>query len=261
MLSIGHQGESFALRFSTCRYFEMIDTAQALAHELHTAAQKHAWRQQPLRAMLRHNVFSLTERVVLPSVATLTVVRRSDGSAYFLMHWRDPAKVSITANQRQVIPAGVFQPASMNAVAVRRDLDLWRNVMREMGEELLDLADAHGDSGDAVDYDHDEPYASLDRARREGSLSIWCFGLGVDPLTLTVEFLTAAVFDEEVFKEIFPEVVASNREGVVIRHEAFTESNLVTYLALDDLAPSATACLELAWQHRVQMGLPSEQQY
>jgi hypothetical protein len=262
LVNLDTTGQILELTFARTKYFEMINNAEPLAHEFHLACAREpnpSWRRMPLRSRFRSDIFSLNERVIAPSIATLTLIRRPRGTWSFLMHWRDPAEVSIAGNMTQVVPAGMFQPASAGVLAVRRDFDLWRNIMREMAEELLGMPEASGKTGDSLDYQHTEPYASLEEARVRGQLSIWCFGLGMDPLTLTVELLTAAVIDEVVFNKVFTNLVSRNEEGIVIRRDGsakntvgidFTENSIHEYSSSHNLMPAGGACLELAWRHR-----------
>jgi hypothetical protein len=255
-------GEAPVFTFSRANYFEMIDNAEALGHEFHLACDREttpSWRRMPLRSQFRDDIFSLGDRVVAPSIVTLTLIRRRRDPWSFVMHWRDPAEVGTSGNMMHVIPAGMFQPASAGAMAVRRDLDLWRNIMREMAEELLGIPEASGKIGDSIDYEHMEPYASLQKARTRRQISVWCFGIGMDPLTLTVEILTVAVIDETVFSKIFANLVSVNEEGIVIRRDGsaknalgidFTEQSIREYSSTHNLTPSAGACLQLAWRHR-----------
>lgn len=261
LVDLDTTGQIPELTFAITKYFEMINNAEPLAHEFHLACARElnpSWRRMPLRSRFRSDIFSLNERVIAPAIATLTLIRRPRGTWSFLMHWRDPAEVSIAGNMTQVVPAGMFQPASAGVLAVRRDFDLWRNIMREMAEELLGMPEASGKTGDSLDYQHTEPYASLEEARVRGQLSIWCFGLGMDPLTLTVELLTAAVIDEAVFNKVFTNLVSRNEEGIVIRRDGsakntvgidFTENSIHEYSSSHNLMPAGGACLELAWRH------------
>ena len=47
-----------------------------------------------------------------------------------------------------------------------------------------------------------------------------CLGVGVDPLTLAVDILTAAMFDSDLFDATFGGLVAANAEGRVIAARA-----------------------------------------
>jgi hypothetical protein len=49
----------------------------------------------------------------------------------FLLHWRDPSKVSHASGLQQVIPVGIFQPADDNPASEHHDLSLWRSMVHE----------------------------------------------------------------------------------------------------------------------------------
>jgi hypothetical protein len=86
----------------------------------------------------------------MPAVSTLTI-RRDGDRAEFLMHRRDPRAVAAAGGMLQVIPSGIFQPSSLLPAARAADFDLWRNIQRELAEELLGMAEADG-HGQPVDY-------------------------------------------------------------------------------------------------------------
>jgi hypothetical protein len=73
------------------------------------------------------------------------------------------------------------------------------------------------------------------------------------------EVLTVAVFDEEVFDELFRGLVLANDEGVVVTVAGpgrlahgvpFVEERVEQLLGSEPLAPAAAACLALAWRDR-----------
>src|SRR5215470_13862909 len=128
-----------------------------------------------------------------------------------------------------VFPTGVFQPASVLTPPHSPDFDLWRNVMREYSEEYLGNPEHDGD-GPPIDYENEEPFRSLDAARRAGKIRVFCLGVGIDALNYVGDVLTAAVFDGDVF--------------------AFDLPTIDRLLSKEPLAPSGAACLRLAWDHR-----------
>ena len=65
---------------------------------------------------------------------TTVTVRQSAAGSQFLLHWRDPAKVTHAGGLYQVMPVGIFQPADGNPASVRSDLSLWRSMAREFSE-------------------------------------------------------------------------------------------------------------------------------
>jgi hypothetical protein len=150
----------------------------------------------------------------------------------------------------------MFQPASLSPLAHRDDLDLWRTLMREYNEEFLGAPDAIGDSGSQVDYSQ-PPYSQMDAALTDGSLRVWCLGMGLEPLNLAVCILTVAVFDADAFDTIFALAVEHNDEGKVVgghrSHGTITGLPLtaesVAELPKDRMSSPAAGLLQLAVQH------------
>jgi hypothetical protein len=167
---------------------------------------------------------------------------------------RNPAKVAIAGGMLSVYPTGVFQPASVLPAPASPDFDLWRNVMREYSEEYLGNPEHDGD-GPPIDYQNAEPFRSLETARRSGKIRISCLGVGIDALNYVGDVFTAAVFDADVFDDIFDGMVDQNEEGDFVvgrdRQEfTFDGPTIERLLSTQPMAPSGAACLHLAWQHR-----------
>ena len=194
-------------------------------------------------------------RAVLPSINTLTIRNSSDGPT-FVLHQRSSEDVAVAAGMLHVMPAGVFQPSSIEPGAQAADFDLWRNIMREFSEEFLGNPEHDGDSAPAR-YDQ-EPLASLDRAYRAGDIRIYLLGVALDALTLWGELLTVAVIEAPVYDALFGSMVDRNDEGTVVRtgqarptpQLPFTEHVVMDLLDGGRLAPAAAGCLGGAWRHR-----------
>jgi transcriptional regulator with XRE-family HTH domain len=246
------------LVFGHTTYFDMVDVCEAAAHELaavHMAGNQVDWPSLAFRRLIG-DPFDLARRPVLPSINTLTI-RRDGRAGSVILHDRNSSHVALAGGMYHVMPAGVFQPSSISPSDQVNDFDLWRNVMREYSEEFLGNPEHDGSGAQSIDYDAVEPFRSLNAARRAGKLRIVCFGIGVDPLTLAGEILAAAVFDGEVFDDIFGDLVTTNAEGTIVTtdgHPAagipFEHRNVERLLSSEPLAPAAAACLELAWRHR-----------
>src|SRR5262249_4095060 len=141
----------------------------------------------------------LVRRNALCAITTLTLRRPPSGNASFLLHWRDPAKVTHAGGLHQVMPVGIFQPADNKPASEQNDLSLWRSMAREFSEELLGSGEDYRDLGSPLDYERWPFYRELSAAREAGRLRLFCLGLGVDPLTFAVDILAAAVFDSDLF--------------------------------------------------------------
>jgi transcriptional regulator with XRE-family HTH domain len=270
LLDVDFEG-SGQLTFGPTTYFDMLDVCEAAAHELATAHlrpadnagststefHKASWRRQPFRKLIG-DPFNLARRPLLPSIITLTIRRSAEG-ATFILHRRDSGQVAVAGSLLHVIPTGVFQPSSISPTIRAHDFDLWRNTMREYSEEFLGNLEHEGNASGPLDYDGIEPFRSLNQARRDGQLRAYCFGIGLDPLTLCGEILTAVVIDDNVFDDVFRDLVETNNEGEIVLGDpgsrlgpgiAFNQDNVTRLIDSGRMAPSGAACLDFAWEHR-----------
>ena len=232
------------LAFTRGRYFDGVDTGEAAAHEY--AATRLGGRPAGLRALIA-DPCDLSRRPANLAISTLTLrLDRATGRAWFLLHWRDPAKVGHAGGLYQVIPVGVFQPSG--DAAWTGDFSLWRCMIREFAEELRGRSEDYG-SG-PVDYDS-WPFArrmagALDR----GQIRVWCLGLGTDPLTYATDLLTVAVIDSRVFDEEFSLSPRRNAEGSVLAAREFAAHVVDRVVTGEPVQAAGAAVLRLAWQHR-----------
>lgn len=256
LLDVTWGDDKGAMSYGDTTYFGAVDVFEATAHELAYVAlaedgtprdQPPAMRDLPFRQLIG-SPFNLNRRPVLPAISTLTI-RNSPSGADFLLHRRDPRSVAAAGGMLQVIPSGLFQPSSALPAAMRADFDLWRNFVREFSEELLGNPEHDGD-GQPVDY-ADEPFATLDAAREDGRVRIYCLGVALDALTLVGEVLTVAVVNSALFDELAGDFVRRNDEGVVLDERVpFTEDAIQRLMSTERLAPAGAGCVELAWKHR-----------
>jgi transcriptional regulator with XRE-family HTH domain len=256
-------GGAGAMRFGLATYFDKLDISEAVGHELAAARMRIAdgkvtARDLPFRSLIG-DPFDFHRRAVLPAITTLTLRRRRNGTASFLLHWRDPAKVATAAGLYDVIPAGEFQPSSIAPYDLANDFGIWRNIVREFSEELLGAPEHDGSRSTPIDYDAWPFYRLLGQARAEGKLTAVCLGAGLDALTLAATILTAVVIDDDVFDEAFRDAVRINAEGITIFGERgrdtgqglpFTGPTVTRLLEREPMASPGAACLALAWRHR-----------
>lgn len=230
------RGPRAELRMGRAWYFDGIDVGEAVAHEL---AAEHG---TPLRDLVG-DPLDFSRRPARPAITTLTLRRDTDDSR-FVLHWRDPAKVAHAGGLYQVMPVGVFQPLSL--ASERSDFHLWNCMVREFNEELLGGSEEYDVAFDQWDF-----ATALGEARESGRLHVHVLGLGVDPLTLAVDLLTAAVFDADLFDETFRGLVGVNAEGRVVRDVPFEGDVIRPFLdGTEPMQPAGAAVLDLAWRHR-----------
>jgi hypothetical protein len=243
-------------------YFDGVSIGEAIAHEL---AQ--TWLADPAMSPtsalpLRDLVADpcdLSRHTAIPAITTLTLRRGRPGEASFLLHRRDPAKVTHAGGMYQAMPVGIFQPVDDTPESEHNDLSLWKCMVREFSEELLGTPEDYSALGTPVDYGRWDFYLSLTAARQAGQLNVACLGTGVDPLSLAVDILTVAVFDGDTFDTIFGGLVTANAEGrVVSEHDAtgipFTREAVTRFAdGGEPMQAAGAAVLSLAWQHRAKL--------
>jgi hypothetical protein len=264
LLAAGLAGGAGQMDLSLGRYFDGVNVSEALAHEFAAAGPDApglaAAGSLPFRE-LAGDPCDLSRRSAMCAITTLTLRRTAAGDASFLLHWRDPAKVTHAGGLYQVMPVGIFQPADGNPASVRSDLSLWRSMAREFSEELLGTPEDYRELGSPLDYGRWPFYRELAAAREAGKLGVACVGLGADPLTFAVDILTVAVFDGDVFDGLFAGLVTANAEGRVIGPGAAAAPGVpgvpftgeaVRRLAdgSESMQAAGAAVLQLAWQHR-----------
>lgn len=247
-------GAGGSMGFADSKYFDGMNHHEAVGHEaacvfIDDAGQltdrRPALRDLPFRQKIG-DPFDLDRRAALASISTM-VMRGGDRPA-FLLHRRDGAAVASAGNTLHVVPTGMFQPACVDYDSRTSDFDLWKNITREISEELFGNAE-HGGDGQPVDYDA-EPFAGLEAARSDGRMRVTCVGVGLDALTLVAEILTVAVLEPDFYDELARDFVLANDEGRLVAEPApFDEATVKGLLTSGRMAPAASGLLALAWQH------------
>lgn len=217
------------LGLGPARYFDGVNTAESVAHELSAEVDG-----LPLRRRIG-DPCDLTRRSVLSAITTVTVT----ASGSYVLHRRDPAKVAHAGGLYQVMPVGLFQPLADEPP------DMWSCMVREFAEELLGGDEDYGDGFVQEEWPF---HRALTAAREQGRLRAHFLGLGVDPLTFALDLLTVVVVDDAAFAEFFGGLVAVNAEG-----EVSTAPFGGPVPA--PMQPAGAAALELARRHRAALGI------
>ncbi|MGH3647486.1 MAG: XRE family transcriptional regulator [Micromonosporaceae bacterium] len=286
LLAAAPDGDEIRLEFGPGSYFEGVNVAEAVAHELAAVYMASADRggrphlnrtDLPLRALVGEPA-DLAARTVVPALCTLTVRHDTDsGEASFVLHWRDPQRVASAGGMYQVAPVGVFQPARSTPAApdaaapdaaapdaagpdaaapdaagpdaAGPDADPDFDRWRGIARELEEELLGVAELRD-VDYPSWPFLRGLDDARGTGRCRAYYLGLGVDPLTFVADLMTVVVLEAATFDKLFAGLVADNAEGRLIHPVPFTEENITRYARTEPTQPAGAALLELAWRHR-----------
>ncbi|ATY17048.1 transcriptional regulator (plasmid) [Amycolatopsis sp. AA4] len=256
-----------AMRFTLGSYFDKLDVSEAIAHELSASPSCQAdppkanWAELPLRGLIG-NPFDLSRRALMPAIETLTIRRSNSGEPTFLLHWRDPQKVATAGGIYGLIPAGEFQPSTIATRDRENDFDLWKNIVREYAEEVLGEPERDGSQAEPIDYGSWPFYAHITAGIREGAVSAYCLGMGMDALTLTATILTVVVFDSATFDSLFSGAVDVNPEGVLMSAAGaskvtdglpFNEITIKRLLSDEPMASPGACILDRAWRFRDQL--------
>jgi hypothetical protein len=240
--------DHLSMTFGRGTYFDGIDVGEAAAHEF-TAAQLGTFRGTPLRDAIG-DPCDPRRRPVNVAISTLTL--RADyhaGTAEFFVHWRDPRKVGHAGGLYQVVPVGVFQASSDATWNERNDFDLWRCIIREMSEELLGQSEDHRSDRSPIDYAN-WPFARQLTEQLGAGVRAHYLGMGVDPLTLATDILTAVVIDAPLFDALLGEMVSANAEGRVLEALDLTDSNIDRFVHDEPTQAAGAAVLAQAWKFR-----------
>jgi hypothetical protein len=239
------------MAFSRGRYFDGIDVGEAAAYEY--ARLRLGGRAAGLRELVA-DPCDVDRRPANLAITTMTVRQdRGNGTASFLLHWRDPTRVGHAGGLYQVVPVGIFQPSGEAAWNEQNDFSLWRCMLREFAEELGGHAEDYGSEERPIDY------ASWPFARRltsevdGGQVRAWCLGLGTDPLTYATDLLTVVVIDSRVFDELFSVIPPGNAEGQILAAQEFDAKVIDRIATREPIQAAGAAVLRLAWRHRRQL--------
>jgi hypothetical protein len=255
-----------SLGFGEGRYFEVINTCEAVAHEYAAAtlaardpARPAGLDELPLRSLIGDPT-DLGRRPVMTAIAVLVLrADRACGETAMILHWRDPARVASGGGLYQVAPVGVFQPSHDAGWNRANDFSLWRSIVRELAEELLGGGEDYHSDAAPIDYQRWPLHAALTGARQAGRLRMFWLGLGADPLTLAADMLTVAVFDADLFDETFAALVRANDEGRIVNGGGaagaaagvpFQAANVQRFGTTEPMQAAGAALLRLAWKHR-----------
>jgi hypothetical protein len=239
-------------------FFDSIDTNEALAHEmaLHhlsrdnrgdVAVGRGSWRRLAFRKLVG-DPFDLSRRPVMGAIGTLTI--RGGESPSMVLHQRDGGRVAGGGGMMHLVPAGIFQPSSVLPGAIAADFSIWRNIQREYSEELLGTAE-HDGTGQPIDYAGLEPFVTMDQSLLDARARVYCLGITLDALTLCADLLTVAVFEPDLYDNLFGGSVDTNDEGVIpVRAVPFEGHTIARLREAAQLSPGAAAAIHLAWSHR-----------
>jgi hypothetical protein len=260
-LDIKPKAGKLDLTFGPTKYFQIVNTCEAIAAELSDFVSNNPNRI-PSHLELRgppEAIFDFKNRSTYAVIACLLFIKNYSVNIYsksryrdqFVLHERGDDTVE-SQNTIAVVPAGGHQPIAVN-FGDRREVALWRSAVREFCEELFNKEEAailrrHGES--FLDLPEVKPY--VDALFRSGAARVFLMGVGLDPVTTKCEFMMAIVVDWKKASRSLELKIEENYEGTVSFHD-LTKRHLFEEATKPrkgkPLYPSSKACLLLGHRH------------
>lgn len=246
----------FDLVFSPSQYFDYFNTCEALSYEFCWILLEKHKKNLPLKNLnfsnmrfpLRDdiNIFDFTNRSTVAGINTLLIVLNKNkiGDHYYYFHKRQSKELAEAMNTFHVVPAGTFQPDGFNDNFHGRDFDLFRNILRELAEELLGKDELSNIIKDEKNFMEEYPICEYVSLFKDSNAKVFFLGLGLDPLTTKPEILTCIAIDgSKVGREINLNF-KDNYEGEHFM-VPFTKEGIRKYLQHENTLPAGAACLAI----------------
>ncbi|MFB6317303.1 hypothetical protein [Saccharicrinis sp. FJH54] len=197
------------------KYFDKIDFGASLVYESSKDFKKNKTPFFSKYKKIIKKIEKPSDYIILTGIDTLTLLINKNNDVRMIMHLRGEAETAYASGTFHVIPAGEFQPSCYLPYSWEDDFSITKNIMREFSEEIENKEEYNGESGVPFNYNQ-EPFISMINAKSEGKFKLYYLGTGFDALSLQGEILTCAVFDEDTFHKIFPNVITKNKEGEIM---------------------------------------------
>ncbi len=144
---------------------------------------------------LRDNIdiFDFSNRSCVIGIDTILLISNKRGN-FFYFHKRAKKGLAEAMNTFHVVPAGTFQPRHTGDGWHKYEFSMYKNIMRELGEELLgkeEFEEMTTGMKDVLEVEEIEYYHCL---KESGKGNVYFLGMGLDCLTTKPEFLTAMAF-------------------------------------------------------------------
>jgi hypothetical protein len=248
--------------FKCCRndYYSYMDNCELLLFEFARAiwrlfivgrkpldVEKLKNKNLPFRSQV--NVFDFTNRCVGIGINTLFIMKDGEKTTFF-KHKRTPGATMEAINTEHVVPAGTFQPRRKLPLIQDPDFNIYTNILRELGEELLGRKEMEQIKTSTDEITKDPHLKNFHQLFVQGYAKIFFLGWGLDPLTTKAEFLTALVVDIKEFNEKFGKpLFKHNWEG---GHFAFPfdQQTVKDFAGGAYTLPAGAGCAKLAWDNR-----------
>ena len=256
--------DDLRMTFGVAGYFHYVNTCEAAAVELADVVRSNSAGGIPKASEHRgppEAIFDLEGRSRIAAVNCILILKNYSVGAYsdqtrrqvnkFVLHERGESVLS-GQNCTHVVPAGTHQPLS-KGFGDLNEISIWQTAIREFCEELFnkeELAKFKRLGESFLDLPEIKPYVNA--FFRSGAATVYLMGVGLEPLTMNFEILTAIVADWSKASTSAILKFDENYEGK-IHFVDLTRENLKTEAVRvrngREMTPAAKACLLLAAEH------------
>lgn len=258
VLKITRTGDHLDFTFGRTKYFNYVDSLEAMAAELADFALKNPGvtpKELPRRGP-PDRIFEFRERSAFAGVNCVLFLKnyyrgriskpRVSWPHQFVLHDRRGDAIE-ARNTFHVVPAGGHQPAK--EFGNNNEWSIWRTIVREFCEELFNKEEAHKLIKSGSDFiEHPEIKPLIDNVFRGLAAKIFLLGVGLDPVTTKPEILAAIVVDWQRLNTATTLHIEENYEGDAIYIDLSREE-LVTQAEMPrskPMLPAGRAALLLA---------------
>jgi len=247
--SIKKTNGNYSIECAPATYFDYIDTCEFLSYEFSNEVFEKSEKvhQENIDISKLHpkmrdqiDIFDFDNRSLVIGINTILIISTKKGN-FFFMHKRSKKNLAEAMNTYHVVPAGTFQPRHKEDGLHDMEFDMYKNIMREFGEELLgqqEFQTLATDLEDVIDIDPVSFYHSLIES---GKGHAYFLGMGLDCLTTKPEFFTALVFKDLDVKRV---KFKDNFEGEHFP-VSLTEERMNYYMEYEKTLPAGAACIWL----------------
>ncbi|MFC1864966.1 hypothetical protein ACFLYG_03985 [Chloroflexota bacterium] len=244
----------YLLKFGLDTYFNYVDTCELLAYELSKEIVKQVKANAKFtadslkdraRLRLRSQIYPLdfANRSAAVGINTILIVLDNKHASKFYLHERG-TELAEAMNTISVVPAGTFEPRHTHDAYHTQDFDLYVNLMREFGEELLGKEEFTASTAKLSDIFETGVLKKINIFVKKGLIKVYFLGIGLDCLTTKPEILTALVLERETVDSFLWNEFKDCFEGQHFEVE-FSKEQLKRFLEDERIAPAGAACLWL----------------
>ena len=256
LLDVASDGNALRFLFGPTSYRDFVDTCEILSFE----AAEWCWnggtlppRSNGLDLKVRgkaREVFNFKNRNCAVGICTVLIIKKGSRHFFYLQDrdvTRAGPQIMEAPGGYHVVPSGTFQPDTAHNDNHERDFSVWRNVLRELAEELLGVAEVKRTIAASKDFTTHPKVAAYIAGVSNGAVRSYFLGVCIHPPAAKPDLLTTVIIDAKALGEDAVQFLG-NWEMKEEIHEVPIE-NLDRWAKNATMAPTGATCLAIALEH------------